>query len=149
MDSPQSWDGPFLSECQRAPDALFTCYTVLMAEKPDNAEPRRRRYQFGLRTLLIGVALLSVVCAVGSYVTGEARIVADRKAWSEAHPPWLGSKTGTGTPIECAKRNESADPSQLRRWLGDSAIDLIEVFSDDNASAAIKLFPEAQVIEWR
>ncbi len=116
-----------------------------MAEKPDNAVPRRRWYQFSLRTLLTGVALLGMACG---YVAHDARLVAARKAWREAHPPRRDGSV-FGTPIECAKRNESADPSQLRRWLGDSAIDLIEVFSDDNARAVIKFFPEAQVIEWR
>jgi hypothetical protein len=39
------------------------CYTVRMAEKPDNAEPRRRWNQFSLRTLLIGVTLAG--CGLG------------------------------------------------------------------------------------
>ena len=35
-----------------------------MAAKPDNAEPRRR-FQFRLRTLLLGVTLAGVICAWG------------------------------------------------------------------------------------
>ncbi len=40
------------------------------------------RFQFSLRTLLIGVALLAVPCV---YVAHEAKIVAERKAWLDAH----------------------------------------------------------------
>ena len=81
MDFPQSWDGPFLSECRRAPDALFTCYTALMVENPDNAEPRRRWYQFSLRTLLIGVALLAIICRLAVWqiqLAAEHRALIDR-----------------------------------------------------------------------
>jgi len=40
---------------------LRFCYTADMDEKPDNAEPNRRWYQYSLRTLLIGVTLAGVL----------------------------------------------------------------------------------------
>ena len=49
-------------------------YAAPDAAKP---KPRRRWYQYSLRTLLIGVALLAVPCAD---VAHEARIVSERKA---------------------------------------------------------------------
>ena len=52
-----------------------------MDQKPNTAEPkkpRRRWFQFRLRTLLIGMMLLSV--PLGD-VAHELRIVAERKAW--------------------------------------------------------------------
>jgi hypothetical protein len=49
-----------------------------MAETPTTTEPRRRWYQFRLRTLLIAVALLAVPC---SYIAGQYRIVGMRRAW--------------------------------------------------------------------
>ena len=43
----------------------------------DNAASPRRRFQFRLRTLMIGVTVLAVACA---YVAHEAKIVRERKA---------------------------------------------------------------------
>jgi hypothetical protein len=58
-----------------------------MNQKPntaDPAKPRRGLFQFRLRTLLIVVmALLAIPMA---YVGWQAKIVRERKAWSEAHP---------------------------------------------------------------
>jgi heme A synthase len=40
----------------------------------------RRRFRISLRTLLIGVVLLSCVCAAGGYVAHEAAMVRERRA---------------------------------------------------------------------
>jgi hypothetical protein len=52
-----------------------------MDEKPKTAgpgkKPRRRWFQFKLRTLLIGMALLTIPCG---YVSWQAKIVRERKA---------------------------------------------------------------------
>jgi hypothetical protein len=55
--------------------------TVYDGRMPDQPSPRRR-FQFRLRTLLIGVTLAAVACA---YVAREAQIVRERKAWLKAH----------------------------------------------------------------
>ena len=47
------------------------------------SSPRRRWFQFRLRTLLIGVVLLAIPCA---YIGHEARTVAARKEWLAHHP---------------------------------------------------------------
>ena len=41
------------------------------------------RFQFSLRTLMIGVTLLAVPCA---FVGWQAKIVRERKAWLDARP---------------------------------------------------------------
>jgi hypothetical protein len=43
----------------------------------ENLTPRRRRFQFSLRTLLVGVTLLAAACG---YVGWQATIVRERKA---------------------------------------------------------------------
>ena len=52
-----------------------------MPTEPLKADPpkrKRRRFQFRLRTLLIGVTIFCLV--VGSYVAHEAKIVRERKS---------------------------------------------------------------------
>jgi hypothetical protein len=51
-----------------------------MESEPTKAEPpkrKRRCFQFRLRTLLIGVTLVAVVCG---YVAWQAKIVRERRA---------------------------------------------------------------------
>ena len=108
-----------------------------MPEKPDNAEPRRRWHQFSLRTLLIGVALLGVACA---YLAHEAKIVQARKAWLDDRPFWVA--------IQCTtvnNRNPSADPTLIRRLLGDEAVERFIMSRHDDVSGAKALFPEARI----
>ncbi len=119
-----------------------------MPEKPDNAVPRRRWYQFSLRTLLIGVALLGVLCA---YVAHEYRIVAARKAWLAAHPgdPRIepNSLRGwhDGYPKAIREPDRSRSPFLVRRWLGDK--DMLNVFVyPQEADEAAALFPEATIL---
>jgi hypothetical protein len=117
-----------------------------MDEKPDNAEPRRRWYQFSLRTLLIGVALLGVLCA---WLGLQERTVRARQAWLMAHPQ--DCPAGKLRVILCESDyapSPSDRPSFIRRWLGDEARDTIWVERDapeSVARSARELFPESQV----
>lgn len=92
-----------------------------------------RRFQFSLRTLLIVVALLALPCA---YVGWEAKIVAQRKSWLEAHPD---------TDHTFPPGLEPGEISWVRRWLGDEERCQINVrgFSQDELETTSKLFPEA------
>ncbi len=122
-----------------------------MDEKPTAAQPksRRRWYQFGLRTLLIGVALLSLPCA---YVAHEARIVASRRAWVKLHETQtymtvVQCYEGIG---QCYEGNVTDGPGPIRRWLGDEAhctFTLVDPGSDD-VQTARRLFPEANILEF-
>src|SRR5579859_1426597 len=112
------------------------------------AQPKsRRRFQFSLRTLLIGVALLAVPCA---YVAHEARIVAARKAWLESHPNWhrfeLREQGHIGEyvmPKPLRSPDRSSSPHLIRRWLGDKDIPRVSVTSEE-FEEAVALFPEAE-----
>jgi hypothetical protein len=89
-----------------------------MADTPNAAEPRkprRRWFQFRLRTLLIGVMLLSVAAA---YVRWQAKIVSERTAWLAEHEQYGLIGGHTFTPGFAAGREGEA-PSLIRRWLGD------------------------------
>jgi hypothetical protein len=103
------------------------------------AAPRRRRFQFSLRRLLIVVAL---VAATSCYLVPEARTVCARKAWLAAHPQ-------TGTPIDILMFLQGskieAGPSLVRRAMGDKSQLVIWVDTEVEAKAARDLFPEAAV----
>lgn len=80
-----------------------------MPDKPDT-RPRRRWFQLRLRTLLVGVVVLSIPCG---YVAHESRIVTMRRAMLEI---------GKGKPvIEVQFGNDDKIP-MVRRWLGDRGI---------------------------
>jgi hypothetical protein len=50
-------------------------------------QPPRRRFQFRLRTLMVGVTLLAVPC---SYVGWQVRVVKERRLQIEARSsPWI------------------------------------------------------------
>jgi hypothetical protein len=86
----------------------------------DSLKHKNRRFQFRLRTLMIGLTLLAVPLG---YVGWQAKIVRDRKA------AIIELKTGGGTAIGA----EGLSPSALahgrdytipflRRWVGDHAV---------------------------
>ena len=135
-----------------------------MKAEPPKADPpkrKRRRFQFRLRTLVVGVTLLAVVCA---YVAHQARIVRDRQAWVVAQrekelefqkawfealnkkgvefPHYRGKGKRIDTGVELLELPETArkltdgrgtgGPSFIRRWLGDVRYDQIAVIAPDN-----------------
>jgi hypothetical protein len=98
---------------------------------------RLRWHQFSVRTLLIGIALLSVPCA---YVAHEARIVAARKQWLAWHPTVGGD---AANPPAWSPSPDNSLPL-IRRLLGDQQIDSLVVEASEKDEAAT-LFPEASV----
>jgi hypothetical protein len=129
---------------------------------PNAAQPKppRRWYQFRLRTLLIGVALLSTACG---FVAHEAKIVRERNAMiehiGEVHGDAEVSPDGIlgppqGISPECAMEIQRGDhsrrPSALRIWLGDQLMESIEMkqrwSTASEAKEIGKIFPESQVI---
>jgi hypothetical protein len=102
------------------------------------------RFQFRLRTLMIGVMLFCV--SVGGYVSSQAKIVRERQAWLDDHPQYPTGEGYFGTlpPID---RNQS--PSPIRIWLGDkpqSRIVLPVTIPETEIRFASSLFPEAEII---
>jgi hypothetical protein len=95
------------------------------------------RFQFRLRTLLIGVALLGVPCL---YVAHETRIVAQRKTWLAAHDY---RDRGTGSDLRIYGDHDKSPPL-VRRWLGDTDQEFLHVPKSDAESAAA-IFPEADI----
>jgi len=108
-----------------------------MPGNPNTAEPqkpRRRWYQFRLRTLLVGTALLSIPCG---YVGNEWRIVATRWNWLLHHRVAFGVYNET----------DASAPKlpYVRRLLGDHSLHYVFVSTPDEEQIGKELFPEAQV----
>lgn len=94
--------------------------------------PKRRWFQFRLRTLLVGVVLIGGACG---YVARDWRIVAARKAWLAGH------RKDTVVLFNSLKNPALSWP---RRVLGDQVTAEIIVTPQDEM-AAHELFPEAEV----
>jgi hypothetical protein len=104
-----------------------------------NDPPKRRRFQFRLRTLLILVALLAVPCA---YVGWQAKIVQERRQFLDE----IRSEGGFASD---QLHGPSPTPSWIRRVLGDEyAVWLVVNRSIDaqRLSQIKRLFPEAIVV---
>ena len=106
------------------------------------AAMRLPRFQFGLRTLLIGVTLLCVV--IGGYTKWQASIVRERQAWLDSHPR---QNILLKQMKHFARADDSQRPSLIRVWLGDKASSGIFAYSHEDAETAARLFPEAGVWE--
>jgi hypothetical protein len=104
------------------------------------------RFQFRLRTLMIGVTLLAVLCG---YVMRDAKTVAARKAWYESHPRrFLRIFPSSAQYTTLYPGDPLSSPSLLRRWLSDRPQLSIVVSSQIAASQLSKrhaLFPESAV----
>jgi hypothetical protein len=96
------------------------------------------RFQFRLRTLMIGVTLLAVPCA---YVGWQAAIVRVR----------LGILANFQDPPHIIKwhtihlGDKSQAPGLLRRWLGDKEVGSLFFAKRDDAERHHDLFPEARI----
>jgi hypothetical protein len=114
-----------------------------MPTKPNSAvqeKPGRRWFQFRLRTLLIGMALLGVACA---HVANEASIVHARKDWLANHD------TAPVPVIEhrhWMAEHPDKSPSAIRRWLGDTPYCIISVYAKADLGDTERLFPEAKIV---
>ncbi|HEY2759687.1 MAG TPA: hypothetical protein VGI75_03070 [Pirellulales bacterium] len=121
-----------------------------MPDKPNTAEPqkpRRRWFQFRLRTLLVVVTLLAIPCA---YFAHEWRIVEARERWIETHE--CEATQGFGTIRESGDVEPDNPIPAVRRWMGDEPIESIWFVRDEDAAEATMLFPEADVVTrnaWR
>ena len=140
-----------------------------MADQPSP----RRRFQFRLRTLMIVVTLLAVVCG---YVSNQGAIVRQRKAIlsqtsgqnaagvmdsltdaeaTQFHlsPPYgttgaLGALKPLTTLVAIADRD--TEPNWVRRWLGDQTMRILFVGDAITLSEVRRiahLFPEANVYQ--
>jgi hypothetical protein len=92
-----------------------------MEAEPSKADPpkrKRRWFQFSLRTLLIGVTLLAVVCG---YVGWEAKIVRDRKTWLKEHPRERDPIYKSDSDMVLSLGDKNKSPNAIRRWLGDTS----------------------------
>ncbi|HEV2970746.1 MAG TPA: hypothetical protein VGY55_12315 [Pirellulales bacterium] len=107
----------------------------------------RHRFQFSLRTLLIAVTLLAVLCG---YVAHEAKIVATRTAWLVARPALSDFPSFSHIIIVLAPCDKNRSPSFLRRWFGDERQEAIEILGRSSAAEVKQitaLFPEATVFK--
>lgn len=128
---------------------------------------KRRWFQFRLRTLLVSVVLVGAACG---YVAHEASIVQARRNWAAVHllgqvdSIWVAAKSldpqrSTSTPFslgidDChtpriVVRGDPAKlPGFLRRWLGDSGVEAIELLRGSppaDLEQIPTLFPEATI----
>jgi hypothetical protein len=118
----------------------------------DIADPpkrKRRWYQFSLRSLLIGVALLAVACG---YVSRQAEIVRERQAMLDRIDGIRGVYWTAETFRELIERStwHSQDWSPpriplIRRWLGDHAIVWIALPTLEQRREFGVAFPEASI----
>ena len=126
--------------------------------KADQPKHKRRRFQFRLRTLMIGVTLLAVPCA---YVGWQAKIVREREA-SIQEIKGLGGYTvaryddsaasaflNTALHLHQAFRAPIATSVELlpiRRWLGDTSINYVvlpRITPPEQLRQFQEAFPEA------
>ena len=106
--------------------------------------PPRRRFQFRLRTLMIGVTLLAVPCRLhrlaGENCEGGKKIRESVVGSFVTAPDFAKMVHGGIFKLETLPHISS-----LRRLLGDEAMVSISVFKDDDVDAVRVAFPEAEV----
>ena len=112
----------------------------------DTSPALRRRFQFRLRTLMIGVTLFALIPC--GYVGWQAKIVRERKAWVAQSPFLLRTDTPKNVR-ELAQGDPARTPSRVRLWLGDESIEAIVIpnsSTPEELKLATSLFPEAVVV---
>jgi hypothetical protein len=110
--------------------------------KTVSAKRKCRWFQFSLRTLLIVVMLLAVPCA---YVGWQVKFVRERKALLSAIRDRGGHVVEAST-VPFLK--PWARVSSLREWLGDSAIQGMQLPTDTEADEVDRIkiaFPESDI----
>jgi hypothetical protein len=101
-------------------------------------EPKRRWFQFKLRTLLIGMTLLAIPCG---YVGQQKAIVMHRAAerqWLEQH----GARFFVNGKIDILP-DVPLHPSPLRMMLGDCDVSFIRLPDESLKERAERAFPES------
>jgi hypothetical protein len=129
------------------------CYNAAMDAEPPKADPpkrKRRWFQFSVRTLLIGVTVLSMCCA---YFGGSAKVAWERSAMLKrinrvdygAVVRYGHKEDGPNPPLE----NKSGSiVSWEHRLFGDEAIAAIFLPLDTekkHLSEIHAMFPEAKI----
>jgi hypothetical protein len=109
-----------------------------------------RCLQFSLRTLLIGVTLLSGACA---YVGWQAKIVRARNAFRGSPPSEIAlcNADARNWPFVFGDDWQPTKVSWLRKLLGDETALFVIATPDTNADdvqTAKALFPEARCVYW-
>jgi hypothetical protein len=126
-----------------------------MAGMADQPAPRRR-FQFSLRTLMIGVTLLAAACG---YVAWQAKIVQERKAVADLVQYRYNGAVYWSSEVKRLSPTASGlrilqdgivlplrEVSWLRRWLGDDAATYILYrmqMPKDEITRMKAAFPEA------
>ena len=100
-----------------------------------DAKPKRRWYQFSLRTFFV---LVTLVCVGFGWLGWQLRIVWDRRDFLQNHTVWYGPSNGDKLP-----RHEIPF---YRLWLGDEEVKRLDVRCEGDVTVAAKLFPEATII---
>ena len=115
-----------------------------------------KRFQFSLRTLMIGVTLLCVLA--GGYVINLRSIIAERRAEldrlvalaAKDERVWRERGSGASIPPDFdSEPFEQASPGLLRRILGDEAVGVVgflERPTEDEVQRLARIFPEALII---
>jgi hypothetical protein len=119
---------------------------VCLPDKPDTAEPqkpRRRWFQFRLRTLLVA---MTVACAVSSWVGYQLNWIRERHAIMADGAPMQNSQV-LGRCTEVSYDNVVGAPWSLRLLGERGCCNLVLTFkkSDPQTARIRRLFPEAQV----
>jgi hypothetical protein len=110
-----------------------------MQSDPPKADPpkrKRRWFQFSLRTLMIGVALLAVPCG---YLEWQAKIVRERRAFCNSH-------IGLYDFYDTSPRHRLP---WLRKILGDDVYCVVALpIESPKAERALvaEVFPEAEIL---
>jgi hypothetical protein len=120
-----------------------------MEPDPLKAEPpkrKHRRFQFRLRTLMIGVTLLAVACG---YIGSQAKFVRERNAFRAAATTiGLTPRNVRNWPFVFEDNWLPDDVSWLRKLLGDETMLFIVVVPESSADEireAKEIYPEARV----
>ena len=100
------------------------------------ASPKRRWFQFKLRTLLVGVVLLSIPCTSSAH---EIRIVRARANWLGQHDWTLDEEYWDARKVQ-----PEAQP-WYRRVFGDISVAYLKAHNPAESRTAKELFPEADV----
>lgn len=107
--------------------------------------PKRRWYQFSLRTMFVGMTVLCV------YLGWQASTVRERKAvraWLIARGDMLRTYPNIG-PFWF--RDHSEPISTIRHWLGDLPIDAVafqEPISKQDAERVYRAYPDTDFYGW-
>jgi hypothetical protein len=106
-----------------------------------SAAPKRRWFQFGLRTMFVALTLFAV------WLGWELKCIRERRAFID----WLRTSSVNGFTrgevIENAAFNEPQRIPVWRQWLGDKSFQMV-VLHDvtvEDGRTALRLFPEARI----